>query len=58
MIGFWFTGILLVFYLFHIVEKFFKIPWLKVELVFCVVWAVLYMIASTLAATTDYAGLL
>ncbi|XP_043589186.1 CKLF-like MARVEL transmembrane domain-containing protein 8 isoform X3 [Bombus pyrosoma] len=28
--GFWFTGILLVFYLFHIVEKFSKIPWLKI----------------------------
>lgn len=28
--GFWFTGILLVLYLFHIVEKFYKIPWLKI----------------------------
>lgn len=30
MIGFWFTGILLVFYLFHIIEKFSRIPWLKI----------------------------
>lgn len=28
--GFWFTGILLVLYLFHIIEKFSKIPWLKI----------------------------
>lgn len=28
--GFWFTGILLVLYLFHIVEKFVRIPWLKI----------------------------
>jgi hypothetical protein len=28
--GFWFTGILLVFYLFHIIEKFSRIPWLKI----------------------------
>lgn len=28
--GFWFTGILLVLYLFHIVEKFSRIPWLKI----------------------------
>lgn len=28
--AFWFSGILLALYLFHIVEKFFKIPWLKI----------------------------
>lgn len=28
--GFWFTGILLVMYLFHIIEKFHGIPWLKI----------------------------
>ncbi|XP_076395746.1 CKLF-like MARVEL transmembrane domain-containing protein 4 isoform X2 [Megachile rotundata] len=33
--GFWFTGILLVFYLFHIIEKFSKIPWLKIFFGFC-----------------------
>jgi len=29
-IGFWFTGILLLFYIFHVIEKFFRIPWLKI----------------------------
>ncbi|XP_072936496.1 CKLF-like MARVEL transmembrane domain-containing protein 4 [Epargyreus clarus] len=48
MIAFWFTGILLGFYLFHIVEKFYKIPWLKIEFVFCAVWTLLYLIGSIL----------
>ncbi|XP_022184101.1 proteolipid protein 2 isoform X1 [Nilaparvata lugens] len=48
--GFWFTGILLVLYVFHVVEKFFAIPWLRIELVYCALWAVFYMIASTLCA--------
>lgn len=48
--GFWFTGILLVLYLFHIVEKFYKIPWLKIELGFCALWTVFYLIAATLVA--------
>lgn len=51
MTGFWFSGILLVFYLFHVMEKFFKIPWLKIELGFCAIIAVLYLIASCLCAT-------
>lgn len=50
MIGFWFTGILLVLYLFHIVEKFFKMPWLKIECIFCVTWTVFYLLAASLAA--------
>ncbi|EFN61419.1 CKLF-like MARVEL transmembrane domain-containing protein 4 [Camponotus floridanus] len=53
MIGFWFTGILLVFYLFHIIEKFSRIPWLKIEFVFCTIWTVFYLLAASLAA--DYA---
>ncbi|KAK2588275.1 hypothetical protein KPH14_004298 [Odynerus spinipes] len=52
MIGFWFTGVLLVLYLFHIVEKFSKIPWLKIELIFCGLWAFFYFIAASLSA--DY----
>lgn len=51
MIGFWFTGILLVLYIFHVLEKFYKVPWLQIELVFDAVWALLYLIAATLAAT-------
>jgi hypothetical protein len=30
MCGFWFTGILLALYLFHVIEKFYRIPWLKI----------------------------
>ncbi|XP_046961627.1 CKLF-like MARVEL transmembrane domain-containing protein 4 [Vanessa cardui] len=51
MIAFWFTGILLGFYLFHIVEKFYKIPWLKIEFVFTALWTLLYLIAAILAVT-------
>ncbi|XP_074034717.1 CKLF-like MARVEL transmembrane domain-containing protein 4 isoform X2 [Leptinotarsa decemlineata] len=49
MTGFWFTGILLALYLFHIVEKLYKIPWVKIEFVFCALWTGLYLIASSLA---------
>jgi hypothetical protein len=28
--GFWFTGILLALYVFHVIEKFYRIPWLKI----------------------------
>lgn len=51
MIAFWFTGILLGFYLFHLVEKFYRIPWLRIEFVFCALWTFLYLLASILAAT-------
>ncbi|CAK1550840.1 unnamed protein product [Leptosia nina] len=51
MIAFWFTGILLGLYLFHIVEKFYKIPWLRMEFLFASVWSVLYLVASILAIT-------
>ncbi|GLG92480.1 Uncharacterized protein GBIM_00170 [Gryllus bimaculatus] len=47
--GFWFTGIMLVLYLFHVVEKFYRIPWLKIEFVFCAIWTVFYLIAASLA---------
>ncbi|XP_067007188.1 CKLF-like MARVEL transmembrane domain-containing protein 4 [Anabrus simplex] len=50
MTGFWFTGIVLALYLFHIVEKFYRIPWLKIEFVFCAVWTLFYLIAASLAA--------
>ncbi|KAJ8932335.1 hypothetical protein NQ318_010629 [Aromia moschata] len=38
MTGFWFTGILLALYLFHLIEKTYRIPWLKIEFVFCALW--------------------
>ncbi|CAB3231563.1 unnamed protein product [Arctia plantaginis] len=51
MIAFWFTGILLGFYLFHILEKFYKIPWLKIEFGFCSLWTFFFLLASILATT-------
>lgn len=51
MIAFWFTGILLGLYLFHIVEKFYKIPWLKLEFGFCALWTFFYLVVSSLAAS-------
>lgn len=51
MIAFWFTGILLGLYLFHFIEKFYKIPWLKLEMGFCTIWTLLYLIAGAVAAS-------
>lgn len=51
MCGFWFSGLMLIFYIFHVVEKFFKIPWLKIEFVFYALWTLLYLIAAILAVT-------
>ncbi|XP_046385871.1 plasmolipin [Ischnura elegans] len=48
--GFWFTGIMLALYLFHIVEKLYRIPWLKIEFIFCTLWVLFYLIAASLAA--------
>jgi hypothetical protein len=50
MTAFWFTGILLVFYVFHVNERFYKIPWMKIEMWFCIIWTLLYCIAASLAA--------
>ncbi|XP_056635386.1 CKLF-like MARVEL transmembrane domain-containing protein 4 [Diorhabda sublineata] len=51
MFGFWFTGILLAFYLFHLIEKLYRVPWLKLEFVYCCIWTGFYMIASSLAVS-------
>ncbi|VVC88822.1 unnamed protein product [Leptidea sinapis] len=53
MLAFWFTAILLVFYLFHIVEKFYKIPWLKMEFVLTSAWTLLILVAAILAVTVS-----
>lgn len=50
MIAFWFTGILLVLYLFHAIYVFHKIPWLKIEFFFCVGATLCLMLASSLIA--------
>lgn len=46
MTGFFVTGILLVFYLLHVIEKFHVIPWMMIELGFCILWAFFYFTAS------------
>ncbi|XP_044751602.1 CKLF-like MARVEL transmembrane domain-containing protein 4 [Coccinella septempunctata] len=46
-----FTGILLIFYLLHIIEKTFRIPWLMVEFAFCAIWAFGFFAVSIMAAT-------
>jgi uncharacterized membrane protein len=53
MTGFWFTGILLVFYLFHVIERFFRIPWIQIELIFCALWTLFYLIAAILISTVN-----
>ncbi|KAG8231903.1 hypothetical protein J437_LFUL011372 [Ladona fulva] len=54
--GFWFTGIMLALYLFHVIEKLYRIPWLKIEFGFCLLWTLFYLIAASLAA--DYGRLI
>lgn len=56
MFAFWFSGLLLAFYMFHVVEKFFKIPWLNIEFGFYALWTLLYFIASILAVTYNSAA--
>ncbi|XP_055298825.1 plasmolipin-like [Sitodiplosis mosellana] len=50
MIGFWFTGILLVLYLFHAIYVLHKIPWIKIEFYFCAAETVLLMLSSAFIA--------
>ncbi|XP_026738441.1 CKLF-like MARVEL transmembrane domain-containing protein 4 [Trichoplusia ni] len=47
-LGLWFSGGLLVLYLFHIVEKYHNIKWLKIEMIAYIVMVFLYLIASTI----------
>lgn len=50
MIAFWFSGILLALYLFHVIYVFHKIPWIKIEFFFCVGAMLALMLASSLIA--------
>ncbi|XP_049872206.1 CKLF-like MARVEL transmembrane domain-containing protein 4 [Pectinophora gossypiella] len=47
-LGLWFSGIMLALYLYHIVEKYHNVPWLRIELVVYVLLTFLYLIASTI----------
>ncbi|RWS29365.1 MARVEL domain-containing protein 1-like protein [Leptotrombidium deliense] len=46
MFAFWITLILLCLYLFHIIEKLHTFPWLLAEFFYCLLWSVMYLIAS------------
>jgi len=51
MTGFWTTGVLLLFYLLHVMEKFHVIPWLLIEFVFTALWTFFFLTASIAMAT-------
>ena len=46
MTGFWVSGILLIFYLLHVMEKFHVIPWLTIEMGFCCLWSFFFFTCS------------
>uniref|UniRef100_A0A2P2I6N7 CKLF-like MARVEL transmembrane domain-containing protein 4 n=1 Tax=Hirondellea gigas TaxID=1518452 RepID=A0A2P2I6N7_9CRUS len=50
MTGFWLTGVLLVLYLMHIIEKFGKVPWMLVEFVYTALWTFFYFTCSMAVA--------
>merc|ERR1711956_33698 len=41
--GFLVTGLLLSFYLFHIIEKLSKVPWIMIEMGFCILLSFFYL---------------
>lgn len=45
------TGFLLLCYIFHIVEKYDRMPWLKLEFFYCDAMVVAYVVTSIIAAT-------
>lgn len=50
MTGFWFTGIMFLLYLFQIVYKAQRIPWLQIEMWFSAAITLFFLLASALAA--------
>lgn len=49
--GFCMSTIFLLCYVFHVVERFKRLPWLVVEMSYAAAWCILFFIASTVAAT-------
>lgn len=45
-IGWWFTLVMLILYLFHVVEKFYTLPWLPIEIGALCIITLMYFIAS------------
>jgi hypothetical protein len=54
IMGFWYTLILLIFYVCHVIEKFYGLPWLRAELVCTGLMVILYIIASIIVVVTPY----
>lgn len=50
MTSFWVTGIILFFYLFHLIERTHFLPWMLMEFIFCTIWTLFYLIAAALVA--------
>ncbi|XP_015914632.1 plasmolipin [Parasteatoda tepidariorum] len=51
MTAFWVTLLLIIGYLFHIIERTHFIPWVLVELIYSTVWTVFFFIAGCVAAS-------
>ncbi|KAK8741761.1 hypothetical protein OTU49_002381 [Cherax quadricarinatus] len=51
MTGFWVTGILLVLYLMHVLERFYMVPWLMLEFGYCALWTFFYLTAASACAS-------
>ncbi len=54
IMGFWYTLILLIFYVCHVIEKFYGLPWLRAELVCTGLMVILYIIASIIVVVTPF----
>jgi hypothetical protein len=46
MTAFWVSGILLILYLLHVIEKFHVIPWMMIEMIFCCLWSFFFFTAA------------
>ncbi|CAK1550839.1 unnamed protein product [Leptosia nina] len=47
-LGLWFSVILLLLYIFHLIEKYHNVKWLQIEMIGCAIVTFLYLIASTI----------
>ncbi|XP_022112288.2 plasmolipin-like [Pieris rapae] len=47
-LGLWFSVILLLLYMFHLIEKYHNMKWLQIEMIGCGLVTFLYLIASTI----------
>lgn len=54
--GFWYTLILLLLYIFHVVEALDAVPWIFVEIVCTALISLLYLISSIIVVISIYAA--